>query len=258
MKNSILAVALVGCFLTAAIAQDHQPATLGEQRGLSQVRSDGPPHAATRSGCPYFQSVYYYAGDFDINNQNANALSNEADLYVSTGSQVYQAFLAKGTRTKHHLKITGLCVNSWDTDGMGIDNPTPYEVRAGAKVGSGGRLVCSGTAISTDRRTGFSQGWEYAHEVKVRNCEVPAPAKGVYYWVNVEPQCFKGSFCQANARYFNTSNDENLNHVGHITPPGMALWNSANFGENWVNPNTIFGDKTFLSFSQGVAGSLVK
>ena len=82
------------------------------------------------------------------------------------------------------------------------------------------------------------------------------PEKGVYYWVNVEPQCFKGSECSAQ-RYFNTSNDENLNHVGHITAPGMALWNSPYEGENWVNPNTIFGEKIFLSFSQGVAGTLV-
>ena len=86
---------------------------------------------------------------------------------------------------------------------------------------------------------------------------MPAPRKGVYYWVNVQPQCFKNEVCP-DARYFNDSNDENLNHVGHITPPGMALWNSAQFDEDWVNPNTIFGDKTFLSFSQSVIGHLSK
>jgi hypothetical protein len=74
--------------------------------------------------------------------------------------------------------------------------------------------------------------------------------------MNLEPQCFKGSNCSS-ARYFNVSNDSNLNHIGHITPPGMALWNSTYFGEDWVNPNTVFGGQVFLSFSQGVAGKLV-
>ena len=255
MKKFILAIALLSCFRTVAVGQDRQPATLGEYSGLSQVRSDRPPFG--RTGCPEFKSPYYYAGDFDPNNQYANGLSNEADLQVSTGSQVYQAFLAKGTATKHHLKITGLCVNSIDSAGNGIDNPTPYEVRAGAKVGNGGKLVCHGMAKSTDNILGGDNQFnEHSHSVRIKNCTVPAPKKGVYYWVNVEPQCFKGSECSAQ-RYFNTSNDENLNHVGHITAPGMALWNSPYEGENWVNPNTIFGEKIFLSFSQGVAGTLV-
>ena len=94
MKKLILAAFLVACFVTLAMAQDHQPATFGVYSGLPQIRSTRPPFG--RTGCPEFKSPYYYAGDFDWMNQYANGLSNEADLQVSKGSQVYQAFLAKG------------------------------------------------------------------------------------------------------------------------------------------------------------------
>ncbi len=253
MKKMIFAVAALVGVAMAADAGYVVPATLGEQTGL-QVRSGRSPQG--RSGCPDFKALYYYSGDFDSTNQWADALSNEADIYVSSGSQVYQVFLAKGTTTKRHLRITGLCVNSIDVVG-GIDNPTPYEVRSGAKVGSGGTLVCRGMATSTDRLT-FNFDNEFAHEVKVRNCIVPAPRKGVYYWVNLQPQCFKANFCSNGARYYNDTNDSNLNHIGRITPPGMALWNSVYYGENWVNPNAVQGGKYFLSFSVGVAGTLEK
>jgi hypothetical protein len=256
VKPAIFAIVLVAA--CSSWAQTPSPATLGEYSGLSRVRSDHLRLSFGRTGCPEFKAPYYYSGDFDPNNQYANGLSNEADTLVPLGSQVYQAFRAKGTAIKHHLKITGLCVNSIDVQGKGIDNPTPYEVRVGAKVGNGGRLVCTGMAISADSILGGDNQFnEHSHSVRIKNCIVPAPKKGVYYWINVEPQCFKGDVCSGQ-RYFNMSNDENLNHVGHITPPGMALWNSAQFGEDWVNPNTIFGDKTFLSFSQGVSAHLVK
>jgi len=171
MKPAVLALAVIAALVFGATAQEHSaPATLGEQAGLSHSKSDHSPHG--RFGCPDFTStsLHYYAGDFDSTNSNANGLTNEADINVSSGSQVLtRPFQAKGTGTKRHLKITGLCVNSLD-ENRGIDNPTPYEVRSGARVGSGGTLVCHGTATSTDTFTGNFE-FEFAHEVKVSRCK---------------------------------------------------------------------------------------
>lgn len=247
MKKSIFAVVLVACFVTVAMAADHRaPASVGEYSGLSQVRSDVAHQPAGTVRCAGVSQYYYYSGNFDSTNSNANGLANENDTIVSTGSQIYQPFTAK-----KKIKVTGLCVNSLDTAGAGIDNPTPYEVRTKAVVGNGGTLSCHGKATSTDAATGRN-GFginEYTHAVKVKKCSV---AKGQHHF-NVEPQCFKNSVC-GSARFFESTDDSNLDHKGPATNKGAALWNSTFFGENWVNPNTVFGGSAMLSYSSGVSG----
>jgi len=261
VKKSLCAVVLLACFVTVVMAADHrQPASVGEYSGLSQVRTGSVHSPAAGVRCAGVKAYYYYSGSFDSNSSSANGLANENDTIVSTGSQIYQPFSVKIKATKKHLSVTGLCENSLDTAGAGIDNPTPYEVRSGAVVGSGGKLVCSGTATSSDvatGRTGFGIN-EYTHAVPVKKCKLAAgKGKGKQYHQNVEPQCFKNSVC-GGARFFESSDDSNIDHVGPATNKGAALWNSTFFGETWVNPNTIFGGSTFLSFSAGVSGTLVK
>jgi len=251
VKKVIFAVALIACFATVALAADRQPASVGEYAGLSQVRSGGVNSNAAGVRCKGVSQYYYYSGSFDSNSSSANGLANEMDTIVSTGSQLYQAF----TNKKTALTVSGLCENSLDTAGAGIDNPTPYEVRKGAKVGSGGKLVCKGKATSSDAPTGRS-GFginEYTHAVKVTKCKLAGSKKGVQYHTNVEPQCFKNSVC-GSARFFESSDDSNIDHVGPATNKGAQLWNSTFFGETWVNPNSVFGGSVFLSFSAGVSG----
>jgi len=259
VKKVIFAVVLVAGFATAAMAQHHrQPATVGEHSGLSQVRTVGVHPPALTVRCAHVTGYYYYSGNFDSNSSNANALANEADTIVSTGSQVYQPFSVVAKGTKKHLKVTGLCINSIDPSGAGVDNPTPYEVRAKATVNSGGTLVCKGTAVSSDYATGQTQFEEYTHAVKINKCKLAgSPKTGTQYHMNVEPQCFRNQVCPTQ-RYFEATDDSNLNHIGPPTNRGAALWNSTNFGENWVNPNTVFGGQEMESFSAGVTGRLTK
>jgi len=65
VKQSILAVVLVACFVTAAMATDRRaPASAGEYSGLSQVRNDQPHSPATTVRCagPKLVNYYYYFG----------------------------------------------------------------------------------------------------------------------------------------------------------------------------------------------------
>jgi hypothetical protein len=261
VKRAILTALLITCFVAAGMAVDHrQPPTVGEYSGLSPVRTDMVQSEAAVVRCAHVTGYYYYSGNFDSANLNANGLSNEADKIVNTGSQVYQPFSVKIKSTNKHLSVTGLCENSLDTAGLGIDNPTPYEVRAKAMVGSGGTLVCHGTVTSSDVATGRS-GFgitEYTHAVKISKCKLAGSTNaGTQYHMNVTPQCFKNSFC-GSARYFESTDDANLGHVGPPTNRSAALWNSTFFGENSVNPNTVFGGQMMESFSAGVTGRLVK
>jgi len=249
VKKSIFAVVLIACFVTVALAADHRaPATVGEYSGLSQVRNDvAQPHQPAKTvRCIGVSQYYYYSGNFDSTSSVANGLANEADTIISSGAQVYQPFTVKKT-----LSVTGLCENSLDESAPGIDNPTPYEVRTKAAVGTGGTLTCHGTATSSDKATGRS-GFgipEYTHAVKVKKCSLK---KGQHH-MNVEPQCFKASNCSG-ARFFQSTDDSNLDHVGAPTNKGAVLWNSAFFGYSWVNPNTVLGGNEALSESAGVSG----
>ena len=262
MRKGFSAALLVACFVTVALAVDQrQPATVGEYSGLSQVRTDGVPSPAGTVRCANVSGYYYYSGNFDSTSQYANGLANEADTMVNTGSQVYQPFSVVAEGRKKHLRVTGLCINSLDTAGAGIDNPTPYEVRVNAKIGSGGTLVCKGQATSSDHPTGRS-GFgitEYTHAVKISHCKLAGSAnKGTQYHLNVEPQCFKNKVCST-ARYFESTDDSNLGHIGPPTNRGDAtLWNSAYFGEYWVAACGIecFGE--LASFSAGVTGRLTR
>ena len=259
MKKVLFAVVLAACFVTAAMAQkDRQPATAGQYAGQSQVRNDGAHQNTAGVRCAKINSYYYYSGSFDSTNSAANGLANEADVAVAD-SHIYQPFSVVAKGTNKHLKVTGLCINSVDFGGAGIDNPTPYEVRVKATVGSGGTLKCSGSVTSTDDPTGrVPFGFnEYTHAVKVTKCKLAGkPKKGTQYHMNVTPQCFVNSVCPS-ARFFETTDDSNIDHKGPATVRNMALWNSTTFGENWVNPNTVFGGTAMQSFSAGVSGKLV-
>jgi len=249
VKRVIFSLALVAGFVTAAMAQDRQPVTVGEYSGLSQVRTDQVQPNTAVTLCANVSGYYYYSGNLDT---NANGLSNENDTLVQD-SHAYQPFSVVAKRTKKHLIVTGLCINSLDPAGMGIDNPTPYEVRLHARVGTGGKLVCSGISTSSDDPTGRSTFGinEYTHAVKISKCKLAgSTGKGTQYHINVTPQCFNNQVC-GQARYFESGENSNIGHIGPPTNRNHTLWNSGGFGQHWINPGVP-------SFSAGVTGRLVR
>ena len=247
MRKMALVVPFLAALATLAAAQN---ASLGESV-ISRGQAPGMSstfHAVQPPTVPsYCKPCLWYSGDFDMNNPNANGLTNEDDQLVSD-AHIYAAWKVVGTTTM----VQGAFVNSLDTAGFGIDNPTPWEIRKGMRDGDCGTVVKSGKAKSTDTPTGHCCQPEWTHRVKFK----AFPLKAGIYWVNVTPQCFNNSVCP-NARYFESSEDDDpqpLNHVGTKNLLHKAIWNSTSFGINCANPEDTFGTGIFQQFSAGVLG----
>jgi len=245
----ILVVALIAALATLAAAQN---ASIGESvvsRGKAPVMSSSFHSVQPPTAPSYCKPCLWYSGDFDPNNPNANGLANEQDQLVAD-SHIYAAWKVATTTTT----LQGGFVNSLDTAGAGIDNPTPWDIRKGASDGNCGTSVRHGMGTSTDTPTG-RQGFginEYNHRVKFAK----KPIKKGTYWVNVTPVCINNSVCP-NARFFESSEDDDptpLNHVGTKNVLHKAIWNSSTFGINCANPEDTFGAGIFQQFSAGVLG----
>jgi hypothetical protein len=233
VKNMLFAAALIAALIPMASAQDSksQPASLGEKiqvRGTSTVMSHDWQIVHAPKAPPYCKPCYFYSGDMDPNNANNNGLANENDQLVAD-SHIYSPFKV-GT---HGANVKGLFVNSLDTVGA-IDNPTPWSISHGVKVGVAGKVVVHGMATSTDAPTGRSAFslTEYTHLVKFRGSLLKAGT----YFENVTPQCLTGSSC-GSARYFESDEEDDptpMNHVGPKNKLDDSFWNSTTFGANYL------------------------
>ena len=253
MRNILFAAALITSLIPMASAQDtkRQPASIFEKvqvRGTAPVMSQDWRPAQAPTAPKYCKPCYFYAGDFDSTNSNANGLANEDDQLVSD-SHIYSPFRV----LKVGASVSGLFVNSLDSVAA-IDNPTPWAINKGVKAGSGGRVVAHGKTKSTDTPTGRS-GFgltEYTHLVRFKAHVLT----GGVYFENVTPQCLTGSSC-GTARYFE-SDEENdpspLNHVGSKNILDDSFWNSTSFGENWVLAGPSVCGIGCDMFSAGVLG----
>jgi len=253
VKKIVLVSALVLALLTLAAAQN---ASIGENvviRGKAPVMSSSFHSVQPPTAPSYCKPCLWYSGDFDPNNPNANGLSNEQDRLVAD-SHIYAAWSVLGATVKGTTtQVSGAFVNSLDTAGAAIDNPTPWDIRTGMHDGICGISIMSGRGKSTDTPTG-RQGFginEYTHRVKFKSFGV---RKGTY-WVNVTPQCFQEGLCLS-ARYFESTEDDDprpLNHVGTKNLLDKVIWNSTTFGIYCANPEDTFGT-IFVQFSAGVLG----
>jgi len=187
-------------------------------------------------------ATLFYGGDFDENNNSANALANETDAIVvgdPYGAAVFQNFIVGGGG----WNVTGLFTNNLSS------NSTPtggyWEVRAGLSEGNGGTLIASGTGAVTNDPTGRSGfGFtEYHNEVDGLNLNLTPGT----YWLAVVPQC-----ADCGGRSF-LGNTFGTNSIGSQTSD-QQFWNSAFFGVNYTNADT---QGTFSTFSSGVVGTEV-
>src|SRR3974377_347025 len=91
----------------------------------------------TGTGCG---GQYFYTGDFDPNNPNANGLANENDGIVGGtpyGAATYENFVVQG----------GTGVFNLFTNNLTEFNPSSgyWEIRSGVSEGNGGTLIASGS-----------------------------------------------------------------------------------------------------------------
>ena len=64
-----------------------------------------------KAQCPHVDECYFYGGDFDPNNPNANGLANENDAIVGGspyGAATYQNFVVSG----QPIDVTNLFTNN--------------------------------------------------------------------------------------------------------------------------------------------------
>ena len=186
-------------------------------------------------------TLYFYAGDFDPNNPNANGLANENDAIVGGnpyGAATYQNFVAGGA-----ISVVGLFTNN-------LSQLTPtagyWEVRSGVSEGNGGLLIASGTASggnflqTATGRSGFGYT-EYTDAVQFADLSGKLTVN-TKYWFAVVPIC-----TTCNGRSFN-SNTFGLNKIG-TDMDNLQFFNSSFFGANYTNANN---QGVFQDFSSGV------
>ena len=197
---------------------------------------------ATFAGAQCIAPCIFYAGDFDINNPNANGLANENDAIVGGnpyGAATYENFIIGGTTAN----VTGLYTNT-----LSMLSPASayWEIRTGISEGNGGTLVASGTGSGANfsqtptGRSGFGFN-EYTDLVSGLNIDLPVGL----YWMAVVPQD------PNNANRSFLSNTFQHNQVG-ADIQNLQFFNSAFFGANFTNANNQIG--VAPAFSAGVVG----
>ncbi len=187
-------------------------------------------------------AVFFYGGDFDPNNPNANGLSNENDYIVGGnpyGAATYQNFVVSGG---------GININGMFTNNLSTNHPTTgyWEIRSGVSEGNGGTMIASGTGSVTNTPTGRGAfGYtEYQNLVEGMNVELPA---GTYWFAVVPNDVSVTAKDSGTDRSFN-SNTFGLNAVG-TQINNEQFFNSPFFGANFTNANN---EGVFQSFSSGL------
>jgi hypothetical protein len=183
------------------------------------------------------ETPYFYGGDNDPSNPNADGLINE-DVYIlhndPYGAATFQNFYATSD-----IAVTGLFTNNYSSI---VPDYGYWEIRSGVSEGNGGTLIASGALPVTNTPTGRHLDYydEYNNTVSGLNVHLPRGQ----YWFAVVPSC---PTCMGDA--FN-SNTFGLNSIGQsdLNLEYLDIPNGARF----ENANT-FGD--FPTFSSGLYAS---
>ena len=258
MRSMLLVPALLPFFLLPLAGQDASlpQASLDRELGFSPrsnlVHRSGPRQSQDPPS--YCKPCLFYAGDFDSNSSDANGLTNEKDVIISTGAAVYTPFVVPKGKT---WTVTGLFTNNGIVYGTQTLDPKviPYEVRKGIPKsgGNGGKLVCHGRKPGSLILSQVSQIelYVYATQVrKVKGCRLPAGK----YWLSVVPYCTnKNDNNCTEWRMFLMNDDGAMAYrYGPLEPANNSFFNSQYFGSNW-EPSSE--QQSSSRFSVGVEGT---
>lgn len=185
----------------------------------------------------YADNLYFYGGDWEPNDPNANGLSNETDSTLGGspyGSAIYQNFVASTA-----IRVTGLFTNNLISY---VPTSGYWEIRSGVSEGNGGTLIASGTGSVSNTPTGRSGFGLDEYNNTVSGLDVNLGG-GQIYWLAVVPTC-----PSCDGRSFNTNSLHALNAVG-TQISNQQYWNSSFQGANFLNANNA---GVFPTFSSGV------
>ena len=202
------------------------------------------------SGC------YFYSGDFDPNDPNANYLSNENDSTVPNtsgnypvGAATYQNFDIDPTQGP--VTVTGLFTNNM-SDFKAKTTSAYWEICYGLNTAPACPFsgLASGANFPTPTATGRSYGpyteWHYL----VTGLSVTLdPKVATKWWLAVVPQDpTSATACKTSLRSFN-STGSGINRIGKETD-NLQFWRSPLYTLNqFLNANT---QGVFPIFSGGV------
>jgi len=259
VKKMLFAAALIAALIPMAVAQSGsrlpqasldrdvdvivpaRPAVLGNPRQIKD------PWKAPS----YCKPCLFYAGDFDSNASDANGLANEYDVIVSSGAAVWAPFVVPKGKT---WTVTGLFTDNFASVKTLDPTKSPYGIRKSipSAGGSGGKLVCHGSAKATNTDTKLNDfGYEvYATKVAVTKCTLAAGK----YWESVIPYCTNSSKCDGgDYRGFEANDDGAAKHkFGGTEPANNSFFNSVFFGSTW-EPSSE--QQSSSRFSDGVIGT---
>ncbi len=257
MKTMLFATALITALIPVSVAQD---STLPQDSLDREVNVQMPAQAAVAGKPPhpiqtppsYCKPCLFYAGDFDSDASDANGLTNEFDIIISTGAAVYVPFIVPKGKT---WTVTGLFTDNLLSAGVVDPKIIPYEVRKNIPKsgGNGGQLVCHGRKPATLVDTRINQFCcIYATIVSnIKGCRLPAGK----YWMSVVPYCTntQDSYCENGYRGFVMNDDGAMAHrFGPLEPANNSFFNSVFFGARW-DPTSKY--QTSIRFSVGVEGT---
>jgi len=190
-------------------------------------------------------NLLFYAGDFDPNNANANALGNENDAIVGGspyGAATYQNFVVPAG---HVWNVQSLFTNN-------LSDITPdsayWQIRTAVSEGNGGSVFAYGTASGANftwtptNRNGFGYNEYQAHVTGLNLFLTPGT-----YWMSVVPQAPNDP-----GRSFNSNTFDCFASTCVGTEvDDQQFFDSTFFGAYFTNANN---QGVFQRFSSGVDG----
>ena len=260
LLSILMVVALIPLVSRSGAAQEEAP------RPAVRDHGPAPPSApvmavpfsplSTASAPPsWCKPCLWYAGDFDVNNKNANGVANEKTLAVSQAA-VYVPFTVPQGKTWSITGVFGNMLAAYDV----IDPPqADWSFSKGVSDGNGGTVIKSGTSPATIELFGQGNIPEYQVMVKVKKPMVTL--KAGEYWLTVVPYCTNSndSYCSGAYYYLaDVEDDPPPNHYGPKNVLDASYFTSSYFGYYYVptwGSSGVCGGTGCDMFSVGLLGT---
>ena len=239
----VVALSVMFCLPTRAQAQQ-------VFRGLAQP---GGPQVGTEEPCILNQCLMY-AGDFDPNGPNPNALFNADSVDFGIQSAVYVPFIVpkqfKGAKGKTDWNVTGFFTNQLFI--TPIAPSVSWAVVQGVTEGGSTdkvTTICSGTGVPTLTPTGRSSFGLTEETILLTGVSCPTNLEAGEYWLKFLPT----------VQDFSYLTDVEDNTPANAEGPGTEpVDQSFVAGSTFENTTIVCGGIGCDLFSFGVIGTTVK
>lgn len=220
MKKSLLVISLLVLACSVMFAQPQKSVSKGKGTGWGTKSSHLTPQGTN----------FYYTGDFDFSNPNANGLVNGNWSAFGVTSQVFVAYEAPTGGTT----VTDISINQLQEGTTAITGGT-YTIEDNVVAGVGGTVVKTGTCATVS--TVNTGGTGFGLPLMNFTCNIKKPIKlkgGVSYWINFEP-----SSPSAYGFLADVEDMPSASQFGGADEFYNSYWVSAFFGANWENTSTF-------------------